>query len=84
MSEPIGYSEAIHELEEILEQIDGEAVDVDQLSARVRRAAELIQICRGKINATRLEIEEIVADLTAATDTETVATPGAEPVADQD
>ena len=35
----IGYAEALAELERILDELEGEAVDIDQLAERVRRAA---------------------------------------------
>jgi exodeoxyribonuclease VII small subunit len=63
MTEEIGYGEAVAELEEILDEIESDDVDVDLLSVRVRRAAELIRICRQRIHATRMEVEEIVAGL---------------------
>jgi exodeoxyribonuclease VII small subunit len=59
----IGYQDALAELDEILDELEGEAVDVDRLGARVKRAAELIAICRGRIASARLEIESVVADL---------------------
>lgn len=65
-SDEIGYAAAMQELEEILEQIEADDVDVDLLSARVSRAAELIRMCRERIHATRIEVEEIVAGLGAA------------------
>ena len=61
--EHIGYQDALAELDEILAELEGEAVDVDRLGARVKRAAELIAICRGRISAARIEIESVVADL---------------------
>ncbi len=63
MTESIGYAEAMEELEGILDEIEREDVDVDVLSLRVTRAAELVRICKGKIHATRIEVEEIVATL---------------------
>ncbi len=65
-SDEIGYAAAMQELEEILEQIEADDVDVDLLSARVSRAAELIRMCRERIHATRIEVEEIVAGLGTA------------------
>jgi exodeoxyribonuclease VII small subunit len=59
----IGYQDALAELDEILDELEGEAVDVDRLGARVKRAAELIAICRGRIASARVEIESVVADL---------------------
>ena len=63
MSEPIAYRDAMAELEQILTEIEREDVDVDVLSARVKRAAELIRICRERIAATKLEVEEIMTGL---------------------
>jgi hypothetical protein len=38
-------------------------VDVDRLAERVRRAADLIELCRGRLTDARVEITRIVADL---------------------
>lgn len=59
----IGYAEAVAELEEILDGLEGEDVDVDHLSAQVKRAADLIELCRRRLDASRTEITRIVADL---------------------
>ena len=58
-----GYTEALAELEAILHELEGEAVDVDHLAERVRRAAVLIRLCRGRIDTARMEIEQVVAEL---------------------
>jgi exodeoxyribonuclease VII small subunit len=59
----IGYQDALAELDQILDELDGDSVDVDRLGARVKRAAELIALCRGRIASARVEIESVVADL---------------------
>jgi exodeoxyribonuclease VII small subunit len=69
----IGYQDALAELDEILDELEGEAVDVDRLGARVKRAAELIAICRGRIASARVEIESVVADLDRLDDLSTGA-----------
>lgn len=63
MSESIGYAEAMAELEAIVAEIEADEVDVDVLSGRVKRAAELIRLCRTRIHDTRLEVEDIVSAL---------------------
>jgi exodeoxyribonuclease VII small subunit len=55
----IGYEEAVGELEEILAALDGEDVDVDHLAERVKRATELVKVCRDRIAAARLEVKQI-------------------------
>lgn len=62
----IGYGEALAELEEILDEIEDDAVDVDVLATRVRRAAELLRVCRDRIASARVEVTQIVADLEPA------------------
>ena len=59
----IRYIDAMSELEQILEELDGDAVDVDQLAAQVKRASELIRLCRERLGATQLEIERVVAEV---------------------
>ena len=61
----LGYAEAVEELEEILAELDGDDVDVDVLAERVRRAADLVQLCRRRLDAARVEVTRIVADLEA-------------------
>ena len=57
------YAAAVDELEGILAELEDDRLDVDQLAERVARAAELIRLCRDRIRTTRLEVEQIVADL---------------------
>jgi exodeoxyribonuclease VII small subunit len=61
----LGYAEAVEELEGILSELDGDEVDVDVLAERVRRAADLVQLCRRRLDAARVEVTRIVADLEA-------------------
>jgi exodeoxyribonuclease VII small subunit len=58
-----GYASALGELEQILRELEGDSIDVDHLGERVRRAAVLIRLCRSRIDAARLEIEQVVAEL---------------------
>jgi exodeoxyribonuclease VII small subunit len=59
----LGYSAALQELDDILRELEGSDVDVDRLAARVARAAQLIALCRERIGAARLHIDEVIADL---------------------
>jgi len=58
------YTEASTELEEILTEIETGEADVDELSAKVERAAALIQLCREKLTRTEMKVKKAVADLT--------------------
>ena len=60
---PSSYAAAMDELERILQEIEADDVDVDVLTERVTRAAELIRWCRERITTTRVEVERVVAEL---------------------
>jgi exodeoxyribonuclease VII small subunit len=61
----IGYAEALAELDGILRELEGSDVDVDRLAERVARASDLIALCRGRIDAARVRIDQVIADLDA-------------------
>ena len=77
-TDDIGYADALDELEAILDELDGDEVDVDVLGARVRRAAELLRLCRSRIAGARFEVEQVVSELEAEAEAAGVAG-GAEP-----
>jgi exodeoxyribonuclease VII small subunit len=60
-----GYADAMTELEEILEELEGDQLDVDVLAERVRRASELIKSCRTRIARAQADVDKIVTDLEA-------------------
>ncbi len=61
--EEIGYADAMAELESILDSLEDDDLDVDLLAARVERASTLIQLCRDRIGAARVQVEKVVASL---------------------
>lgn len=65
-----GYTDALGELDSILRELEGSDVDVDHLADRVARASQLITLCRSKISAAQLRIEQVTADLDAIADPE--------------
>jgi len=69
MTEPVPvadlpYAQALAELEAILERLEHTDPDVDRIAADVDRAAALVRHCRGRIDAARLSVEDVVAELT--------------------
>ncbi len=61
------YSEASAELEAILQQVESDEIDLDVLSEKVERAAELLALCRERLAATETKVKKVVADLHAGT-----------------
>lgn len=63
-----GYAAAMAELEQILQELEGEDPDVDVLASRVERAANLIEICRRRITNAGIQVERVVAALESDTE----------------
>lgn len=57
------YDEAIHEIEEILEQVEVGDLEIDQLSDKLKRVSQLINICKTKIGKTEDEIAKILKNI---------------------
>ena len=53
------YREAIEDLETILRALETDAVDVDDLTARVERSAELIRLCRHKLRHAEASLDRV-------------------------
>lgn len=61
----IGYADAVAELDEILAELDDDGIDIDLLSKRVERAAQLITICKSRISTAQQRVAGIVESLDA-------------------
>lgn len=61
--EGILYTEAFDELQEIVSDIEHGEISVDELSEKVKRATELIRICKTKLNSTEENVKEILKEL---------------------
>ena len=79
--EELSFSVAMEELERILKGIEDEEVDIDLLGRELKRAAELLELCRTKIRRAETEVSQIVQGLDetrGATGSEAIE-PGEEP-----
>jgi exodeoxyribonuclease VII small subunit len=63
----LSYTEATHELEDIVEFFEQREVDVDQLVARLERATAIVDELDRRIHQTRTQVEELVPKLEAVT-----------------
>lgn len=57
------YTQAIAELEEIVNEIENEDIGVDELSEKVKRASVLIKICQDKLYKTEEEVSAVLKDI---------------------
>ena len=57
------YNEAIQELETILRSLETDQVDVDDLTTRAERSAELIRLCRRKLRHAEASLDRVFDSL---------------------
>lgn len=62
MEKETKYEAAYAELQGIVRQMEGEELDIDQMAEAVKRAQELIKLCKDKLTKTDAEIRKILAD----------------------
>jgi len=51
------------ELQAILSRIEDDETDIDALAGELQRAAQLLEVCRGKIRQAEVEVTQIVQSL---------------------
>jgi len=57
------YTEAFQELQEIVAEIEKGETTVDVLSLKVKRASELIQLCKKTLRETEGDVNSILQEL---------------------
>ncbi|QDG49819.1 exodeoxyribonuclease VII small subunit [Persicimonas caeni] len=62
-ADEIRYTQAMEELESLLDEIDNDGVDLDELALKVERASKLITVCRDKIENTEMQVKAIIDGL---------------------
>ena len=58
----LSYSEAIREIEAILDRFNREEFDVDALATQVKRATELIQLCKKKLKKAEDDVAKVLKE----------------------
>ena len=59
----MNYSEAFEELQQIVSAMEEGQIGIDELAEKVKRATELIRICRLKLTSTEGDVQKILKDL---------------------
>ena len=60
------YDSALAELTAIILELEDETISVDKLSAKVKRARELIRCCREKLLKTEEEVQGLLDDVASS------------------
>ena len=58
----IKYEEAVALLEEIVDKKENDELDIDQLSDQLKRAKELVKLCKDKLTKTDEEIKKLLSE----------------------
>ena len=63
MSKTPSYTEAFEELQRITREIESGDISVDELAEKVKRASELIRLCRAKLSSTEEEVNKVLKEM---------------------
>ena len=63
MSKTPSYTEAFEELQRITREIESGDISVDELAEKVKRASELIRLCRAKLTSTEEEVNKVLKEM---------------------
>ncbi len=54
------YEEAVKELEAIVGKLESNELDIDQISAQLKKAQQLIKLCNDKLTQTEADINAVL------------------------
>ena len=56
------YEEAMKQLEQIVSKMENDELDIDQMSEQLKKAQQLIKLCKDKLMKTDKEIQKILSE----------------------
>ncbi len=59
----MNYTDAFAELQQLVKDMEDGEISVDDLSVKVKRASELIKICKNKLSTTEEDVNQILKEL---------------------
>lgn len=63
MTEEINYTDAHKELQEIVSEMENSEIRIDELDIKIKRASELLKICKDKLFKTEMNVQEILEEI---------------------
>lgn len=63
MTEEISYTEAYNELQEIVLEMENSEISIDELDEKIKRASELLKICKDKLYSTEKNVQDILEEI---------------------
>lgn len=62
-ADELTYEEAITELKGILASLQDETLSIDQLTASIKRASDLLESCNNRLTSTEKEVNSVIQKL---------------------
>ncbi len=62
MKEELKYEAAYAELQTIVRRMENDELDIDQMAEQLKRAQQLIKLCKDKLTKTDEEIKKILTE----------------------
>lgn len=62
LNENMKYGQAIERIEEIVNDIEQGKLDIDSVTASIKEAQQLIQLCKNKLLKTEEEVNKIIGE----------------------
>ena len=62
-SVPEKFDDALKELRELMQILEGEDISIDTLTQSIRRAAVLLKHCQKELNSTEEEVKSLIQEL---------------------
>ena len=66
MAEEITYTQAFDELQKIVNQMENSEISIDQLDTKIKRASELLKICKDKLFKTEKSVQIILDEINSS------------------
>ncbi len=63
MTEEINYTDAYNELQKIVSEMENSGIPIDELDVRIKRASELLKICKDKLFKTEKNVKDILEEI---------------------
>jgi exodeoxyribonuclease VII small subunit len=61
-AEKLTYEKALEELQAIHSTLENDEISIDELSAKVERAYELLHFCKERLRATEAQLEQLMKE----------------------
>ena len=63
MENEIKYTKAFEELQEIVTAMEDSKISIDELDIKIKRASELLKICKDKLFKTEKNVQKILSEI---------------------